>query len=357
MQVGIFVPINNNGWLISETAPQYMPSFDLNKTIALSAEKHGLDFLLSMIKLRGFGGKTEFWEYGLESFTLMAGLAAVTERIKIFATCPTLIIPPAFAARMCNTIDSISHGRFGLNLITGWQPPEYTQMGLWPGDDHFRDRYTMLDEYAQILRELWDSGRSDFKGRYYTMDDCLVRPKPEGEMKIICAGSSDAGLAFSAKWADYAFCLGVGVNTPTAFASNNERLAKALEKTGRSVSVFVLVMIIAAETDEEAMERWQHLNAGVDIDAIAWLAEQGAKDNVNPDTNVRQLAAPEGAVNINMGTLVGSYASVARMLDEMAEVPNTGGVLLTFDDFVVGIEAFGTHIQPLMKSRTHIATG
>lgn len=356
MQVGIFVPINNNGWLISETAPQYMPSFDLNKTIALSAEKHGLDFLLSMIKLRGFGGKTEFWEYGLESFTLMAGLAAVTERIKIFATCPTLIIPPAFAARMCNTIDSISHGRFGLNLITGWQPPEYTQMGLWPGDDHFRDRYTMLDEYAQILRELWESGRSDFKGRYYTMDDCLVRPKPESEMKIICAGSSDAGLAFSAKWADYAFCLGVGVNTPTAFASNNERLALALEKTGRSVSVFVLVMIIAAETDEEAMERWQHLNAGVDVDAIAWLAEQGAKDKVNTDTNVRQLAAPEGAVNINMGTLVGSYASVARMLDEMAEVPNTGGVLLTFDDFVLGIEAFGTHIQPLMKSREHIAS-
>lgn len=356
MQVGIFVPINNNGWLISETAPQYMPSFNLNKTIAVSAEKHGLDFLLSMIKLRGFGGKTEFWEYGLESFTLMAGLAAVTERIKIFATCPTLIIPPAFAARMCNTIDSISHGRFGLNLITGWQPPEYTQMGLWPGDDHFRDRYTMLDEYAQILRELWESGRSDFKGRYYTMDDCLVRPKPEGDMKIICAGSSDAGLAFSAKWADYAFCLGVGVNTPTAFASNNERLAKALEKTGRSVSVFVLVMVIAAETDEEAMERWQHLNAGVDIDAIAWLAEQGAKDKVNIDTNVRQLAAPEGAVNINMGTLVGSYASVARMLDEMAEVPNTGGVLLTFDDFVLGIEAFGTHIQPLMKSRAHIAS-
>lgn len=354
MQVGVFVPINNNGWLISETAPQYMPSFDLNKTIAQSAEKHGLDFLLSMIKLRGFGGKTEFWEYGLESFTLMAGLAAVTERIKIYATCPTLIIPPAFAARMCNTIESISHGRFGLNLITGWQPPEYTQMGLWPGDDHFRDRYTMLDEYAQILRELWESGRSDFKGRYYTMNDCLVRPKPESDMKIICAGSSDAGLAFSAKWADYAFCLGVGVNTPTAFAPNNERLAVALEKTGRDVSVFVLVMIIAAETDEEAMARWQHINAGVDLDAIAWLAEQGAKDKVNKDTNVRQLAAPEGAVNINMGTLVGSYASVARMLDEMAAVPNTGGVLLTFDDFVTGVDAFGTRIQPLMKCRAHI---
>jgi pyrimidine oxygenase len=351
MQVGVFVPINNNGWLISENAPQYLPSFDLNKQIAQSAEKHGLDFLLSMIKLRGFGGKTQFWEYGLESFTLMAGLAAVTERIKIYATCPTLIIPPAFAARMCNTIDSISHGRFGLNLITGWQPPEYTQMGLWPGDEHFRNRYQVLDEYAQVLRELWETGRSDFQGQFYQMEDCRVEPRPEAEMKIICAGSSDAGLAFSAKWADYGFCLGVGVNTPTAFASNNARLAKFTAETGRAVSVFVLIMIIAAETDEEAMARWQHINAGVDLDAIAWLADQGAKDTVNTDTNVRQLAAPEGAVNINMGTLVGSYKSVARMLDEMAEVANTGGVLLTFDDFVEGVEAFGTRIQPLMKSR------
>ncbi|MDE1917091.1 MAG: pyrimidine utilization protein A [Sphingomonadales bacterium] len=354
MQVGVFVPINNNGWLISENAPQYLPTFDLNKTIAQSAERHGLDFLLSMIKLRGFGGKTQFWEYGLESFTLMAGLAAVTERIKIFATCPTLIIPPAFAARMCNTVDSISHGRFGLNLITGWQPPEYTQMGLWPGDEHFRRRYKVLDEYAHILRELWETGQSDFKGQYYQMDDCRVLPKPEAEMKIICAGSSDEGLAFSAQWADYAFCLGKGVNTPTAFAFNNERLAKALEKTGRDVQIFVLMMVIAAETDEEAQAKWHSYNAGVDVEAIAWLAEQGAKDKVNKDTNVRQLAAPEGAVNINMGTLVGSYASVARMLDEMAAVPNTGGVLLTFDDFVEGVEAFGTRIQPLMESRKHI---
>ncbi len=351
MQVGVFIPINNNGWLISETAPQYKPSFDLNKAIAQKAEEHGLDFLLSMIKLRGFGGKTEFWEYGLESFTLMAGLAAVTERIKIFATCATLLVPPAYAARMCNTIDSISHGRFGLNLITGWQPPEYTQMGAWPGDEHFKNRYKMLDEYAHILRELWGEGSSDFKGDYYEMTDCRVWPKPAGEMKIICAGSSEEGLAFSAKWADYAFCLGKGVNTPTAFSSNNDRLAAATAKTGRDVSIFVLIMIIAAETDEEAMAKWKHYNAGVDIDAISWLADQGAKDTHNADTNVRQLAAPEGAVNINMGTLVGSYASVARMLDEMAAVPNTGGVLLTFDDFLEGVEAFGTRIQPLMESR------
>ena len=88
MEIGVFIPIGNNGWLISETSPQYMPTFELNKTVAQTAEKYGLDFVLSMIKLRGFGGKTEFWDHNLESFTLMAGLAAVTDKIDVreFAT-------------------------------------------------------------------------------------------------------------------------------------------------------------------------------------------------------------------------------------------------------------------------------
>src|ERR1700761_3719189 len=154
MQIGVFVPIGNNGWLISETSPQYMPSFALNKAVTQAADRHGLDFALSMIKLRGFGGKTQFWEHNLESFTLMAGLAAVTQRIKIFATVATLTIPPAIAARMAATIDSIAPGRFGINLVTGWQKAESDQMGLWPGEEHYTRRYDHLSEYVTILREL-----------------------------------------------------------------------------------------------------------------------------------------------------------------------------------------------------------
>src|SRR5436190_17918864 len=176
MDIGVFIPIGNNGWLISETAPQYMPSFELNKTVVQKAEKYGFDFALSMIKLRGFGGKTEFREHNLESFTLMAGLAAVTSKIKVFATAATLTMPPAIVARMASTIDSIAPGRFGINLITGWQKAEYDQMGLWPGEEHYKTRYEYLAEYATILRELLDTGRSDFKGKYFQMKDCLVRP-------------------------------------------------------------------------------------------------------------------------------------------------------------------------------------
>ncbi|KQP72831.1 pyrimidine utilization protein A [Methylobacterium sp. Leaf113] len=356
MNVGVFIPIGNNGWLLSENAPQYKPSFELNKQIVLKAEGYGFDFALSMIKLRGFGGKTEFWDHNLESFTLMAGLAAVTSRIKLFATAATLCMPPAITARMAATIDSISNGRFGLNLVTGWQRPEYAQMGLWPGDEYFSRRYEYLSEYAQVLRDLWETGTCTLKGDFFQMDDCRLSPRPQAEMKIICAGQSSAGMEFTAKYADYNFCFGKGVNTPTAFAPTVERLESAKAATGRDVSSYVLFMIIADETDEAAWATWEHYKAGADQEAIAWLGVQGAADTKSgTDTNVRQMADPTSAVNINMGTLVGSYAEVARMLDEVATVPGTEGVLLVFDDFLKGLDAYGTRIQPLMASRAHIA--
>ncbi len=64
----------------------------------------------------------------------MAGPAAVTSKIQIHATAATLTLPRGDVARMASTIDSISGGRFGVNLVTGWQKPEYDQMGMWPGE-------------------------------------------------------------------------------------------------------------------------------------------------------------------------------------------------------------------------------
>src|ERR1700720_3312179 len=227
MDIGVFIPIGNNGWLISTTSPQYMPSFELNREIVQKAERYGLDFALSMIKLRGFGGASEFWDYNLESFTLMAGLAAVTSRIQLFATCAVLRMPPPIAARMAVTIDSISHGRFGVNIISGWQRREYTQMGIWPGAEHYRRRYDYCAEYVTIMRELWETGRSDLKGNFFQMDDCRCLPTPAGQIPIICAAQSDAGTRFAAHYADYNFCTGGGVNQPAAVAPSVARLPNA----------------------------------------------------------------------------------------------------------------------------------
>src|SRR5215213_1503352 len=185
MELGVFIPIGNNGWLISTTSPQYMPTFDLNRTIVDKAEQFGFDSALSMIKLHGFGGPSQFWDYNLESFTLMAGLAATTSRIKLFATCAVLTMPPPLTARMAVTIDSISHGRFGVNIISSWQRHEYTQMAIWPGSEHF-------------------------KGHFFQMDDCRCLPTPIGNIPVICAAQSDAGTMFAARHADYNFCASFG---------------------------------------------------------------------------------------------------------------------------------------------------
>ena len=280
----------------------------------------------------------------------MAGLAAVTERIGLFATVATLALPPAIVARMASTIDLIASGRFGINMITGWQHREYSQMGLWPGEAHFQRRYDYLAEYTQVLRDLWDTGRSDFKGRFFEMKDCRLSPRPQGRVKLICAGQSDAGLAFSARYADVNFCLGKGRNTPGAVAPSVARLMEAAARAGRHVGAYVLLTVITDDTDAGAWAKWEHYKAGADHEALAYITAQSATDP-SPTAHIKQVGDPDGAINLNMGTLIGSAASVAQMLDEVAAIPGVEGVLITFDDFLLGLDRFGQEIQPRMRCR------
>ncbi|KAF2111075.1 putative pyrimidine monooxygenase ruta [Lophiotrema nucula] len=351
VNIGVFIPIGNNGWIVSKTAPQYKPSFELNKQIVQKAEGYGFDFALSMIKLRGFGGETQHWDYNLESFTLMSALAACTSKIKLFASTAILTLPPAIVARMATTIDSIAPGRFGVNIVTGWQAAEYTQMGLWPGNQYFGYRYDYATEYVQVMKELWKDGRSDFKGKHFTMDDCRLEPRPQGgEIKLVAAGQSGRGMEFASQYADFNFCMGAGINTPKAYGEANLRLVDAAEKAGRDVGAYVLFTIIADETDEKAMAKWQLYHDGADTEALSWISGQSSADK-NADKNSTAARLQEGAVCMGMGALIGSYEKVASMLDEVAEVPGTKGIMLVFDDFLIGLENFGEKIQPLMKSR------
>ena len=356
MQLGVFIPIGNNGWLISTTSPQYKPSFDLNRTIVEKAERFGFDFALSMIKLHGFGGPSEFWDHNLESLTLMAGLASVTSRIQLFATCAVLTMPPPITARMAVTIDSISHGRFGVNIISGWQRREYTQMGIWPGHEHYRRRYEYCAEYVTIMNELWQTGRSDFKGDFFQMDDCRCLPLPTAKIPIICAAQSDTGTRFAAQYADYNFCGSGGMNEPTRVAPSIARLVAGDAGDRTPMRRAGAPMVIADETDAAAMAKWEHYKAGTDVEALAYRDAQ-AEDDPNQDPYSQAHKRRTLGVDklpTNQGVLVGSYASVARMLDELAVVPGVQGVMLTFDDFVIGMEQFGTRILPLMRCRSEI---
>src|SRR5688500_868891 len=162
---GLFLPIANNG-MIASTAYQYMPTYDLNRDIALNAEATGYSFLFSMTKWRGYGGVTQHWDHAPESFTLMSALAAITQKIGLVVSVALPTLHPAVAARMAVTLDDISGGRLILNIVAGWNKHEYLQMGLWPGDAYYGYRYDYAAEYVHVLRALWDKGRLTFDGKY-----------------------------------------------------------------------------------------------------------------------------------------------------------------------------------------------
>jgi pyrimidine oxygenase len=203
------------------------------------------------------------------------------------------------------------------------------------------------------MRELWDTGRSDLKGDFFQMDDCRCLPMPSARIPIICAGQSDAGTRFASQYCDYNFCSGGQVNQPLAATESVARLVAANAETGRDCGALLLQMVIADETDEAAFAKWEHYKAGTDFEAIAWRDAQ-AEDDPNRDPYSQPLRRKTLGVDklpTNQGVFVGSYASVARMLDDMATVPGVRGVMLTFDDFLIGMEQFGQRIQPLMKCR------
>jgi pyrimidine oxygenase len=225
-------------------------------------------------------------------------------------------------------------------------------MGIWPGEAHFQRRYEYCAEYVTVMRELWATGQSDFRGEFFRMDDCRVSPLPTAPIRIIGAAQSDRGTRFAAEYCDYNFCASFGVNEPTRFAPSVARLVAASEAAGRDVGALILIMVIADETDAAAWAKWEHYKAGIDYEAFAWReAQAGADPNPDPYATPNRYKLTDRTSPTNQGVLVGSYAAVARMLDEVATVPGVRGVMLTFDDFVIGMEQFGQRIQPLMRSR------
>ena len=338
LDFGIFIPIANNGWILSK-ASQYMPTFDLNKEITLQAEKYGFDFAFSMVKWRGYGGEIEHWDYALESFNLMAGLAAVTNTIDLYASIAIPTIHPAVVARMAVTIDDISNGRFGLNIVSGWNKLEYSQMGILTDDAYLSYRYEYATEYVQILKRLWADGRVSFKGKFFELTDCLCQPKPSRDIPIVCAGQSDRGIQFTAELGDYNFVLG----ELETVSDLNLRLKHKASGYKRQVGTYALFTVVAAPTDEAAQARVQTLADNADMVAIrAW---GGALET---DQDGGMSKAMQAEMFMGIPTIVGSYSTVAARLDQLATETTIDGVLFTFPSFVEDITAFGEFVMPLL---------
>ncbi|MGW2651076.1 LLM class flavin-dependent oxidoreductase [Streptomyces sp. NPDC001393] len=342
MKLGVFLPIGNGGFAITTTPPKIEPSWQLNRDIAQLAEEIGFDFAMSMIKLHGFGGPSRFWDSALDSFTLMAGLAAATKRIKVVATVPMLAMHPAITARQAMTVNEISGGRFMLNLVTGWQRAEYAQYGLWPGDKHYHDRYAYLREYTRVMQDLWATGESNFKGKYFQMEEaqCLPTP-PGGRIPLVCAGRSEEGLRFTAEMADWSFISG----DSEQFLDAKRALDKATAATGRKVETLPNVHLIMGATDAEAQERYQAIVDGADTEAIDRMRHQMGMNVKSGGTAGTAEAALKISLFIGTVPVIGSYETVARKLRDLHE-QGLDGFMFNFSDNLRDMRDFAEHVMP-----------
>ena len=341
MDLGVFCPVVNNHNVASTNLNTFDPTWELNRDFVKLAEDADFKFALSQVTLAGWGGPTQHWDKSLES-----GLASVTSKIRLYASVAVLTIPPPIVARMAVTIDDISDGRFGVNIVSGYNKKQYAQMGLWPGDEFFSTRYDYSAEYVQILKELWETGESNFKGDYLEMSDCKLGPLPANDIEIVCAGASGRGLDFTAKYGDYSFLM--PANGAEGVRKANGDLLEAGRRHGRDVQSYILQMVILADTDEEAQAKIEHYKEGADMEALENALGDALADAEG--TTAQRIGMLRESVFFGLNLIAGSPETVARQLQEIAEVEGTAGVMLTFDEPMNGLQRFVQDVKPRLEA-------
>ena len=343
VELGVFMPVASNGFIFSTHAPQYLPSFDLTKQIAQLAESGPFDYLFWMGKWKGFGGKTGFWDQSLEPLTLVSAIATVTNRLRLFATINPLLFHPAVAAKIIATLDDVSGGRVGINVVTGNTLDEYEQMGMVPkGYNEYR--YDYAEEWTTVLKQLWSDDKVTFKGRFFDLVDCESEPKPKQKPYplIVSAGTSVEGLQFGAKHSNYQF-LGLR-------PEDIRKVRELAAERGRTIKISTNVLPIVKDTDAEAEKEFALLRENLDEEALDNLAASSDRDS--PGATHKRSSWLRAPNVIGFGTglpLMGSPETVARKMADLVRDSGIDGLQLTFVDYVRDIEHFNRVVAPIFR--------
>jgi pyrimidine oxygenase len=344
-RLGVFMPVGNNGWILSKTAPQYMPTYQLNRNVAELAERIGFDYLFSMAKWSGYGGDTRFWDFSTESFTMMAALAPVTTNLRLVASIAPILIHPTIVAKMIATLDDISGGRISLNVVSS--DTEYTRMGLYPDNfEAFRHEY--IDEWLTVVKRLWTGEPVDFAGKYFTLTGYASNPTPIQKPwpTIVYATNSEGGFRFVAEQCDEAFIqCGPGKN------ENSRRLKALAAERGRTVKTQAHATLILGESDADAQRIIEHIREGADLEAIANVYDHNYPgDRRARGQEILEKNFPRSVV-YHAFPLIGGPERVADFIEDMAVNGDFDGMLYSFPDFIDGLQRFDDLVMPLLEKR------
>jgi F420-dependent oxidoreductase-like protein len=198
MKFGMHSP----SWL---DAPDPSEAFEAVRAKARWAEDHGFvwfSVMDHMIQIPGVGTPDEPL---LEGWTVLAGLAAVTSRIRLATLCTAVgFRNPAHLAKIAASVDLISRGRLTLGVGAGFFEDEYRQYG-WEFPPRPATRIRQLEEAVELILKLWTEKRTTFRGRYFHVEDAILEPKPVRKPHppvMIAGGGEQMTLRVVARLAD-----------------------------------------------------------------------------------------------------------------------------------------------------------
>jgi FMN-dependent oxidoreductase (nitrilotriacetate monooxygenase family) len=262
-------------WRLPESDPHALLDLAYHQRLAKIAEDAKFDslFLADSPALFGEVGRRPVG--GFEPTVLLTALAVTTSRIGLIATASTSYNEPFNLARRLSSVDWISNGRAGWNIVTTAGEAAARNFGLEDQPLH-RDRYARASEFLEVATKLWDSWDDDaiiadkdagvharadrvhaigHRGEHFRVEGPLNSPRsPQGHPLLVQAGSSESGKEFAARWAEAIFTATPTIEEAQEFYADIKRRAEANGRDPEQVKVLPGLVPIIADTESEARE-------------------------------------------------------------------------------------------------------
>jgi len=335
-----------------------------------------------------------------EPLTLLSALAAVTERIGLVATASTTFDAPYHIARRFASLDHISGGRAGWNIVTTSNPDAALNFGLTEHMEH-GDRYARAREFYDVVTGLWDSWADDaflrdaesgiffdpdklhvldHKGQYLSVRGPLNIARPvQGWPVIVQAGASDAGRQLAGETAEVVFAAGLPLRAAQQFYADVKDRAERAGRNPDHIKILPGALVIVGDTVEEARARRLQLDSLVHFDsAIASLSialgtdaskfdPEGPLPEI-PETNqsksgrerVIDLAQREGLTVRQLAQRLGGYSgltfagtpqTIADAMEEWLQSGGSDGFNVMFPYLPQGLDDFVGRVVPELQRR------
>ena len=274
LKLGVFGANCSSGRSATRVPERWSASWSDCLALGRMADEAGFDFLLPIGRWKGYGGETDLHGETLETLTWATGLLAATERITVFGTVHAPLFHPIIAAKQFVTADHVGQGRFGLNIVAGWNEGEFEMFGVQQREHD--ERYEYACDWIEAVKQAWGPEDDfDFDGRYIKLKKVRAKPKPYGGTRplIMNAGSTPAGRSFALRNCDAFFTATSDSRTSVeAMTQLVDGVKAEAAKFGREIEVYTIGQVVCRPTQKEAEDYYRY--------AIIEQADWGAIDGM-----------------------------------------------------------------------------